>query len=296
VSVAVTARRLDTPATALLQAAAARLAEAGVEAPRRDARALLAAAMRLDETALLADPDRAVDEASADRFQGFVDRRAARMPVSRILGKREFWSLDLAIGSGVLDPRPDSETLVESALAHVDADPAGRDGAWRVLDLGTGSGCLLLALLSELANATGLGLERDPGAAAIARTNAERHGLAARAKIWEASWQEPTGARFDLIVANPPYVPRGEIPGLAPEVSRYDPAGALDGGPDGLDAYRDLAPRLAGWLAPGGQAFLEVGYDQAGPVQGLLRAAGLRTPAGVCDLAGTLRCVRAAPA
>ncbi|MBK1670490.1 protein-(glutamine-N5) methyltransferase, release factor-specific [Rhodovibrio sodomensis] len=279
----------------MLRAAAERLATAGVDAPRRDARALLAAAAGHDEAALLASPELGIARDAAERFRSFVDRRAARMPVARILGAREFWSLNLAIGPAVLDPRPDSETLVEAALAHVDASPAGRAGGWRVLDLGTGSGCLLLALLSELPRATGVGLERDADAAALARANAARHGLDARAAIRRDGWAElDAGARFDLIVANPPYIPTDEIAQLGPEVARYDPAGALDGGPDGLDAYRDLVPRLAGWLAPGGQAFLEVGHDQGRAVQDLLRAAGLRLPAGVCDLAGTLRCVRAA--
>jgi release factor glutamine methyltransferase len=284
----------DRTATGLLRAAAERLADAGVETPRRDARALLVAAMDVEETALLTDPDLPVGAAAAERFGDFVARREARMPVSRILGEREFWSLAFRIGPGVLDPRPDSETLVEAALAHVDAHAAGRSGAWRVLDLGTGSGCLLLALLSDLPRATGLGLERDPDAAALARANAARHGLDARAEIRAADWYTLEGDCFDLILANPPYVPTAEIAGLDDEVARHDPLGALDGGPDGLDAYRALAPKLPGWLAPGGQAFLEVGHDQGPAVQALLRAAGLRTPAGVCDLAGTLRCVRAA--
>lgn len=278
----------------LLQAAVPRLAHAGVEAPRRDARLLLAAAMDVAEAGLLIDPDRVVAAEAADRFDALVAHRAARMPVSRILGEREFWSLTLQIGPGVLDPRPDTETLVDAALAYVDRTDAGRNGAWRILDLGTGSGCLLLAFLAELPQATGLGLERDPDAAALASLNAVRHGLDTRTEIRTASWDALSGERFDLIVANPPYIPTAEIPGLAPEVARYDPPGALDGGPDGLDAYRGLASKLAGWLAPGGQVFLEVGHDQAGDVQTLLRAAGLHTPAGVCDLAGTLRCVRAA--
>ena len=293
-SPAVAAGAGERTAADLLHAAQARLAETGVATPRRDARLLLAAAMAVGETALLIDPDRPVTADAANRFESFVDRRAARMPVSRILGEREFWSLAFAIGPGVLDPRPDSETLVEAALAHVDAAPAGRRGAWRALDLGTGSGCLLLALLSELPNATGLGLERDPDAAALARANAACHGLDDRAEIRAEGWAGLSDGRFDLIVANPPYVPTAEIARLTPEVAEHDPVGALDGGPDGLDAYRDLAPRLAGWLAPGGQAFLEVGRDQGGDVQALLRTAGLRIPAGVCDLAGTLRCVRAA--
>jgi release factor glutamine methyltransferase len=233
---------------------------------------------------------------AAARFQDFVDKRAARMPVSRILGEREFWSLRLTIGPAVLDPRPDSETLVDAARVHVDGMAAGRQGAWRVLDLGTGSGCLLLAVLSELPNATGLGLERDPNAAALARANAVRHSLDGRAEIRAAPWDSLSGQRFDLIVANPPYVPSAKIAHLQPEVARFDPSGALDGGPDGLDAYRDLAGRLAGWLAPGGQAFLEAGQGQAPAVQALLQRVGLHTPAGVCDLAGTLRCVRAASA
>jgi release factor glutamine methyltransferase len=284
----------ERTAAELLRAAETRLVSAGVATPRRDARLLLAAAMTVDETALLTDPDRRVTVEVATRFDGFVERRAARMPVSRILGEREFWSLGFAIGPGVLDPRPDSETLVEAALAHVDADPSGRRGAWRLLDLGTGSGCLMLALLSELPNATGLGLERDPGAAALARANAARHGLDGRTEVRAAGWAALSDGGFDLIVANPPYVPTAEIAGLAPEVADHDPLGALDGGPDGLDAYRELAPRLAGWLAPGGQAFLEVGRGLGGDVEALLRAVGLRVPAGVCDLAGTLRCVRAA--
>ena len=278
----------------LLQAARSRLSAAGVATPRRDARLLLAAATGIDETALLAEPAHPVSADAAARFDAFVDCRRARMPVSRILGEREFWSLSFQIGPGVLDPRPDSETLVEAALAHVDAAPAGRSGAWRVLDLGTGSGCLLLAVLSELPNATGLGLERDWEAAALARANAARHGLQDRAEIRAEDWDTFAGSRFDLILANPPYVPTDEIARLDSEVAQHDPVGALDGGPDGLDAYRALAPKLSGWLAPGGQAFLEAGRGHAPDVQALLRAAGLRTPAGVCDLAGALRCVRAA--
>ena len=280
-------------ADGLIRAARARLADAGVESPRRDARLLLAAALDVEEAALLADPDRPVPAPAAARFEAFVDWRRARMPVSRILGEREFWSLGFTIGPDVLDPRPDSETLVAAALDHVDSTGAGRAGAWRVLDLGTGSGCLLLALLSELPRATGVGLERDPGAVALARANAVRHGLDGRAEMRARTWAELAGERFDLIVVNPPYIRTDEIATLSPEVARYDPVGALDGGLDGLDAYRDLAPMLAGWLAPAGRAFLEVGHDQAAEVQALLRAAGLHRLSGVCDLAGAQRCVRA---
>jgi release factor glutamine methyltransferase len=210
--------------------------------------------------------------------------------VSRILGRRGFWSLELAIGPAVLDPRPDSETLVQAVLDRC----RDRTAALRILDLGTGSGCLLLALLSELPNAGGVGLERAGDAAALARANTERCGLADRAEIRTEDWRLWTAdARFDVVVCNPPYIATAQIDALAPEVARFDPRGALDGGADGLDAYRALAPRTAALLAPDGLAVFEVGAGQADAVAALLRAAGLRTYPPLCDLAGTPRCVPA---
>lgn len=282
----------EATAAQALEAAAQRLAAAGVAGPRRDARLLLAHALEVPDARLLAEPETAVNAGAAARFEALLARRAAREPVSRILGRRDFWSLDLAVTPAVLDPRPETETLVEAMLARI----ADRTAPLRVLDLGTGSGCLLLALLSELPNARGLGLERDPEAAAVARANAARHGLQDRAEVRQDDWSaRGPEARFDVVVANPPYVATGEIDRLAPEVAGYDPRGALDGGADGLAAYRDLAPRLPGWLAAHGLAALEVGRGQADEVQDLLQRSGLHTPIGVCDLAGDLRCVLARP-
>jgi len=275
-----------------LDAAAGRLAAAGVEAPRREAQLLMAHARACTLARVLADAEDPLDADGAAAFDAAVRQRAARKPLSRIVGSREFWSLEFRLGPAVLDPRPDSETLVRAVLDRV----ADRGAPLRLLDLGTGSGCLLLALLQELPNAGGLGLDRDPAAAEAARANAAALGLAGRAEIRCADWADGLDGRFDVVVCNPPYVATHEIDTLAPEVARYDPRGALDGGLDGLDAYRALAPRLDGWLAADGLAALEVGQGQAEAVAALLRAAGLRSPASVCDLAGVPRCVLASPA
>jgi release factor glutamine methyltransferase len=279
---------------AALEAAVRRLRAAGVPDAGRDARLLLAAALGTDAGTLAAYPERPLTDAAVARFDAAIDARVARMPVSRILGRRGFWSLDLAIGPAVLDPRPDSETLVQAVL---DRCP-DRSAPLRLLDLGTGSGCLLLALLSELPNATGIGLERDPQAAEIARANAARCALDGRVEIrtadWAGDWAGLDGsAAIDVVVCNPPYIPSDEIDRLAPEVARYEPRGALDGGPDGLDAYRALAPRLPRLLARPGLAAFEVGIGQADAVATILGGAGLRPHPPLCDLAGTPRCVPA---
>jgi release factor glutamine methyltransferase len=272
---------------ALLDAAAERLAAAGVDAPRRDARLLLAAALATDTAALLAHVDRRVDAAAAARFSGSIDRRAAREPVSRILGTREFWSLSFRLTPATLDPRPDSETLIEAAFGGI----ADRQAPLRLLDLGTGSGCLLLALLSELPNATGIGVDRDPAAVAAAAANAEALGFAARAAFQVGDWAAGLAGPFDLVVSNPPYVPAGEIDLLAPEVARFEPRAALEGGADGLDAYRALAPEIARLLRDGGRAVLELGAGQHAAVAAILGAAGLEIRGFRNDLNGILRCV-----
>lgn len=272
---------------ALIERASARLAAAGVEAPRREARLLLAAAMQVEQAALLARPDRPVDPDAAQRFAAFIERRAAREPVSRILGTREFWSLPFRLSPATLDPRPDSETLIEAALAGI----ADRQAKLRLLDLGTGSGCLLLALLSELPNASGIGVDCDPAAVAAAEANAEALGLAARAMFRVADWAGGITERFNLVVANPPYVPDDEIAALAPEVARFDPPGALAGGADGLEAYRRLAPTLARILAADGRAVLELGAGQLRSVKSILKCAGLEILGARRDLNGVDRCL-----
>ena len=269
----------------LLAAAAAELKSAGVDNPRRDARILLAAALGLASNANL--PDRALTAAEARRFKAWVARRARREPVSRILGRREFWTLTLKLNRDTLDPRPDSETLVEAALARI----PDRARALRILDLGTGTGCLLLALLSELPHATGLGVDRAPGAVKAARANAKEAGLAARARFAQGDWTKGLDGKFDVVVSNPPYIPARAIPGLMPEVARFDPRAALDGGCDGLAAYRAIIADLARVLAPYALVAFEIGEGQAGALAKLLKAGGLQVLETRRDLAGSERCI-----
>ena len=255
-----------------LAAAVRRLSEAGVADPRLDARLLLQAAAGIGRTALLLEPDRILDGDAAARFEAMVTRRAAREPVHRILGEREFWGLPFRLSPATLEPRPDTETVVAAALDLA----ADRQRAWRILDLGTGSGCILLALLSERPAAFGVGVDRSAEAAATARANAVRLGLDDRAAFLVADWDDGLAGRFDLVVSNPPYIPSGDVAGLEPEVRNHDPATALAAGPDGLSAYRALADRLPGLLAPGGVAVLELGAGQAVAVSDLMSAAGLQ--------------------
>ena len=272
-----------------LDRAAALLGAAGVEQPRRDARLLLAEALGGRPELVTGYPERLLDPGQASRFRALVGRRAAREPVSRILGRREFWSLDLCIGADVLDPRPESETVVEAVLGRI----GDREAPVRILDLGTGSGCLLLALLSELPRARGLGVDISPAALAIARENARRLGLSPRTAFRPGNWAQGLTGSWQVIVSNPPYIMDHEIAGLAPEVARYDPRLALSGGADGLAAYRSLAPQVARLLASNGILALEVGAGQAGEVGRLLGAAGLTGVACMRDLGGVERCVLA---
>jgi release factor glutamine methyltransferase len=271
----------------LLTAAAARLREAGVESPRREARLMLAHALSVSAEALVSGNGAAAPPESVERFQSFVTRRARREPLAYILGTREFWSLNFAVGPGVLVPRPESETLVEEALRCFPS----RDAPLKVLDLGTGSGCLLLAFLSERPQAQGLGVDISDQAHEIAAENAGRLGLTARANFVRGNWLTALSGAFDVVFANPPYIAEQDLAQLDPEVARYEPKAALDGGPDGLDAYRAIATDLAAHLRPGGQGFLEVGRGQAAEVQGLFAKNGLVANGTVFDLAGILRCL-----
>lgn len=271
---------------ALLEQAAARLRAAGIDSAHLDARLLAGAALGFSREQLLIHAREPAGAEAAARLEALLARRLAREPVSRILGRREFWSLEFALSPETLDPRPDSETVIEAALAVTP-----RDRPLAILDLGTGSGCLLLALLSELPLAHGLGIDRSAGAVETATANAERLGLAGRAGFERRDWRDGLAGVFDLVVANPPYIPEGEIAGLEPEVARFDPLAALAGGLDGLDAYRRLAPLLPDLLSGHGTVIFEVGAGQAPRVAALLEAAGLLVAGTSADLSGIERCV-----
>lgn len=262
-----------------------RLKALGVSDAAREARLLLLSGLGLRAVDLISAPDALLGE-GAGRLANFAARRLAGEPLSRILGKREFWSLEFIVTPDVLDPRADTETLVEAAVA---AFKARRDEALRIVDFGTGSGALLCALLSEFPRASGIGVDISEAAAAVARANVEALGLSARASIVVGSWGEPLIGPVDLIVSNPPYIPGADIDTLDREVREHDPRLALDGGADGLEAYRALAPEIARLLAPDGRYVLEFGLGQARDVSAIMSAAGLRVDATLRDLAGIER-------
>ena len=253
------------------QRAAAVLAQAGIETPRRDARVLLLEAAGIDHAALLRDPDARLGTEAAARLQAFLERRLKREPVSRILGRREFWGLSLRISPHVLDPRADTETLVAAALETL---RDRRNERLRILDLGTGSGALLCALLSEFPRGLGIGTDRSEAACPVARDNLAATGLGERGAIVCGDWGEALAGGFDLVVANPPYIASGTIAALAQEVRDYDPRAALDGGPDGLAAYRAIAADLTRLCRPDGTAIVEIGHDQAESAAQCFRRAG----------------------
>ena len=256
---------------ARLAALADRLAAAGIAEPRRELRLLQ---IEAGGARSLADwPDR-----PHPGLEALANRRAAREPVSRIVGRREFWSRDFLLTAETFDPRPDSETVVEAALAAMPSYGS-------VLDLGAGSGCLLAALLAERPGAWGLGIDRSPGACRTARRNLK--GL--RAFVAAGDWGAAVAGRFDLVVSNPPYIPSAEIAALMPEVRDHDPRLALDGGADGLDAYRAILGGLPRLLSPGGAAVLELGIGQADAVAALAEANGLPVRDIRADLAGIPR-------
>ncbi len=250
------------------------LRAAGIEQPAREARLLLAVALDLPPGTLadLAAP-------TPDRFAALVRRRAAREPMARIVGRQGFWTLDLLVSDATLIPRADSETLIEAALAI-------RPRARCILDLGTGTGALLLAALAQYPEATGVGVDRNAAACALAAANATRNALSDRAMFVCADWSAPLSGRFDLVLCNPPYIPGREIVTLMPEVAVWEPALALDGGDDGLDAYRTILPRVPSLLAPRGVAVFEHGAGQGDAVAGIAHAAALRVLAQRDDLGG----------
>jgi release factor glutamine methyltransferase len=249
---------------------------ADLDTPELDARLLVGAATRLDLTGLAIDAQRSLREDESNRLATLVARRLQHEPVARILGEKEFWGMRFALSADTLVPRADTETVVEAALELVRASGEAPEPL-RIADVGTGSGAILLALLKELPGAIGTGTDISAGALRTASANAEQLALAGRASFVECDYCEKLKGPFDLIVSNPPYIVRGEIGALAREVRDYDPRRALDGGSDGLVAYRAIARDIAGLLEPGGAFALEVGRGQADDVAELMRLTGLHT-------------------
>ena len=266
--------------------------QAGIDSGEADARLLMAFALGVDRAELIANGGRALTLEQAEAIDALAARRLRREPVARIFGHKEFWNLSLQLGPAVLVPRPETETVVEAALDAV-ARGAPPMTQLRILDIGIGSGALLLALLSELANAVGTATDISAAALDVARANAERSGLAGRCTFIACDIAAGVPGPFDLIVSNPPYVVHGEIASLPPEVRDYDPALALDGGADGLDAYRAIAAQARGLLAPGGKLIVELGAGQEAAVRALFTNAGLTAAAVLNDLAGIPRALTA---
>lgn len=285
---------LPTLAT-LLADARKRLTAAGVDTAAIDARLLVEAATGASRLDLLAATDRTVTADAAARLDGWVDRRATGEPVGRILGVASFYGFEFALGPDTLEPRPDTETLVEVALAAVRSGRiagASADGAGlRLLDLGTGTGAIAVALLAKMPGASGIATDLSPGALDVARKNAVRNGVAGRLDFALGDFFAPVAGSFGLIVSNPPYIASDVIAGLDREVRLHDPRLALDGGPDGLDAYRAILAGIGDHLAAGGLLAVEIGWDQGDAVAALFRTAGLMEIEVHRDLGGRERVV-----
>jgi release factor glutamine methyltransferase len=259
---------------------------------RFEARLLLARAAGLSLEQLVAHGNEPAPPAAAAALRELTARRVRREPMAYILGEREFWGLRFEVSPAVLVPRPDSETLIEAALALMPQ----RDRPWRIVDLGLGSGCLLLTLLREFPAARGVGMELSEPALAVARANAAALGVAGRAELVLGDWNRPgwadrLGGPFDLLVSNPPYIEAGAIAGLMPEVGRYEPRSALDGGPDGLEAYRAIAAQAPRLVATGGRILVEAGAGQAPEIYRIFQSTGFTAEAPWKDLGGVDRVV-----
>ena len=278
-------------AAAMRRALTEQFRAAGLDSPELDARILVGHALSLDHAALATAGTRVLDAKERDAIAAFAARRLAHEPVARIVGGKEFWSLYLRVDATTLVPRPETETVVEAALAAIDAG-GSRYRALHIADLGTGSGALLLALLSELPNAFGVGTDTSFGALGVARDNAQRLQFA-RAAFVGCDMGAALAGRYDLIVVNPPYIASGDIAALAPDVRDYDPRSALDGGADGLDCYRAIAATVPALLKPAGAVVVELGAGQVQAVTALFSAAGLEPSPPRADLSGVPRALTA---
>lgn len=269
----------------VLAQARERLKTAGVETAALDGRVLLAQAMNCTQTWFYTNPDAVLSADDLARFDAMLARREMRVPVSHILGAREFWSRPFIVSPDVLTPRPDSETLIEAVLDHV----SNRTSPLQILDLGTGSGCLLLTLLSEIPGALGTGVDVSPAALQIAARNAEQLCCDDRVRWVEGEWEIELSDVFDIVISNPPYIETGDLAGLEPEVVTFEPGLALDGGADGLDAYRRILACVGAKMSEDGTVFLEIGSGQEATVTEIAREAGLARQDVRHDLSGTGR-------
>jgi len=270
----------------------ARFRDASLDTPDLDAQLLVCHALGIEPIKLVSEPQRLIDPDQSRAIETVARRRLGREPVARIIGEREFWGLAFHLSAHTLEPRADTETLVEAVLQNLREQPAH---PLRILDVGTGSGAVLTAILSERPAATGIGIDIAPGALETARTNARIHGLGDRARFVCMDFFNALDGRFDLIVSNPPYIPTREIAGLAPEVADFDPQLALDGGDDGLDAYRRIFESAPDCLRQGGLIAVEIGMSQAAEVADIARNAGFSTSGPIRDLGNRDRVVLARP-
>lgn len=270
-----------------LQSATAELKAAGIPSAQLDARLLLQHVLDKLHEYVATNPEHLLTTDQMRDYEALIARRAAREPIACIIGSKEFYGLEFRTSKDTLDPRPDTETLVEAVLSSA----ASRRASMNLLDLGTGTGCILLTLLHLLPDARGVGVDASPEALAIAQENAERLGLTNRVQFVRGNWAEGIDGPFDIIVSNPPYIPSVDILTLEPEVREYDPMAALDGGRDGLDCYKALLPTLQGKLKQGGLLLFEFGQGQEHDVAALVEAHGYKVKELRKDLAGVIRCL-----
>ena len=267
----------------VLTTASALLQQAGIENHATDARRLVCAALGIANIDLILRPESIAQTKGLARLDEFMERRVNREPVTRIIGARGFWSFELAVHANVLDPRPDTEVLIEACLESLGAR---RNEPLAILDVGAGSGAIIAALLIECPQAQGWAIDASPEAVAATSSNLAALGLEDRVTVAQQSWADPISTRFDLVVSNPPYIESAAIASLDPEVREYDPMLALDGGPDGLDAYRAIARQSATWLKKDGLLALEIGSSQAASVKALFEVTGARMIQLRTDYAG----------
>ncbi len=282
-------RSTENPLTVkdALQGVRARLRAGGIDSADVEARLLVQRATGLARERQITQPDRLLTPEEGAQLEALVVRRLTREPLAYLLGEREFFGLSFAVSPAVLVPRPETELLIEEALAAL----PDREARLRLLDLGTGSGCLIVTALTLWQHALGVGVDRSAAAIAVAAANGRRHGVERRLLLVQGDWTDALQGPFDLVLANPPYVAEGEMAGLEPDVRDFEPRSALVAGADGLDDYRRILPALPGLLAPGGLALLELGAGQAEALALLGREQGLEV-SFARDLAGVARCAR----